>query len=171
MTVVFSAEEIQRGISQLSPRILADLGPNFTIVSILTGGFIFTADLVRHLTEIGADPDVDFIQLSSYGAARQSSGEVRWLKSLTVPVEGRTVLLVDDVLESGRSLEAARAVLLKAGAAKIAICVAVNKKVERVNPVEADYSLFETDGSAFLVGYGMDDGALRRGLPYIGAVD
>ena len=170
MTPIYDAETINRELARLAPQIIEDLGRNFTMVGILTGGFIFAAALVRALQTAGADPEVDFIQLSSYGAARESAGTVRWLKNLTAPVEGQKVLLVDDVLESGRSLFAAREMMVEKGARKVQVAVAVSKRVERAHPLEADHCLFESDGSAFLVGYGMDDAGRKRGIPFIGGV-
>ncbi len=171
MKTVFSESAISAAMVSLAQNVKQGLGPHFTMVPILTGGFIFAADLIRELYKVGCDPEVDFIQLSSYGTGRESSGDVKMLKDVTIPVEGQSVLLVDDVLDSGRSLWHARALLLGQGAKSVSICVAVDKQTTRTNDVQADYVLLKTDGDAFLVGYGMDDAGLRRGLPFIGEVE
>jgi hypoxanthine phosphoribosyltransferase len=167
MQVLYTETEIADALAALAPRIVADLGQSFTMIPILNGGFMFGADLARALYRADADPEVDFLQLSSYGAGRESSGEVRLLKDLNAPVEGQAVLLVDDVLDSGRSLYHARRLVTERGASRVAICVAVDKRVPRAHEVEADYALFRRDGNAFLVGYGMDDAGVRRAMPQI----
>ena len=166
-----SSADIAAALSTLAPRLRADLGDTFTMVPILTGGFMMAADLARALHAVGCDPEIDFLQLSSYGTGRESSGDVRFLKDITLPIADQTVLLVDDVLDSGRSLHFAKSMLLEKGAAQVRVCVAVEKKKDRPHPITADYALFEMPEDAFLVGYGMDDAGLRRGLPYIGELD
>ena len=106
---------------------------NLLMAPVLTGAFIFAADLLRALTARGADPDVDFVQLSSYGGARASSGVVTLLKDFSVPLEGRHVLLVDDVLDTGRSLHFAKHMVLDRGAASVRLCVLVRKATGLAN--------------------------------------
>ncbi len=168
---LFTEAQIDGRLQEIAPQIVADLGPNFLMVPILTGGFIFAADLGRALFAAGADPEVDFLQLSSYGHGRESTGHISLLKDLTAPVSGIPVLLVDDVLDSGRSLHAARELVERRGAAEVKICVAVRKAVARAQPVFADYALFDVDGDAFLVGYGMDDAGGSRAMPVISVVE
>ncbi|MCQ8185257.1 phosphoribosyltransferase [Parvularcula maris] len=171
MRTLFTAEEIAARTRELAAEILTELGDDFVLVPVLTGGFIFGADLLRALQEVGADPEVDFVQLASYGLGRESSGLVRVVKDFTLPMEGRTVLLVDDVLDSGRSLARAKAMLQQQGAARPAVAVAVRKEKERAVEVQADFTLFDAPGDAFLVGYGMDDAGRSRGVPSIGRLD
>ena len=170
MQTLFTAAQIAERARALGQRIAADLGPDFVLAPVLTGGFVFGADLARALHEAGADPVIDFVQLASYGQARESSGLVRVVKDFQGPLEGRTVLLVDDVLDSGRSLAHAKGMLAERGAARAVIAVAVRKDKPRAAEVTADYAAFDAPGDAFLVGYGMDDGGRRRGLPDIGVI-
>lgn len=168
METLFDETAIARRTAELAQSIIADLGEDFTLVPILTGGFVFGADLLRALQTAGADPEVDFVQLASYGKSRESSGLVRVIKDFTLDLEGRTVLLVDDVLDSGRSLAHAKNMLAERNAARVAVAVAVRKQKERAVPIEAEYALFDAPGDAFLVGYGMDDAGRKRGVPVIG---
>ncbi|MBB4658593.1 phosphoribosyltransferase [Parvularcula dongshanensis] len=170
MKELFTPEQIAARTDALAGEIIERLGTDFILAPVLTGGFVFAADLVRALVRHGADPQVDFVQLASYGDARSSSGLVRVIKDFTGPVEGRTVLLVDDVLDSGRSLAHASRILEDKGVKRAWIAVAVDKQATRAAHVTADFAAFTAPGDAFLVGYGMDDAGGKRGLPYIGVV-
>lgn len=170
MDALFDQTRIAARTRALARDIVADLGPDFVLAPVLTGGFVFGADLARACQEAGADPVIDFVQLASYGQARESSGLVRVVKDFNLPLEGRTVLLVDDVLDSGRSLAHAAGMLAEKRVARTAIAVAVRKDKPRAVPVEADYAAFDAPGDAFLVGYGMDDGGRKRGVPFIGVI-
>ena len=170
MEILFDEARIARRTEALAGEIVRDLGPHFVLAPILTGGFVFGADLARALVRAGADPEIDFVQLASYGAGRESSGLVRVVKDFTSDMADQTVLLVDDVLDSGRSLAHAVAMLRDRRAARVAIAVAVRKDKPRAVPVEVDYAAFEAPGDAFLVGYGMDDAGGKRGLPGIGVL-
>ncbi|GGY55252.1 phosphoribosyltransferase [Parvularcula lutaonensis] len=171
MRTLFTEADIRARADELAASIVADLGKRFVLAPVLTGGFIFGADLARALVKAGADPEIDFVQLASYGHGRESSGLVRVVKDFTLDLAGRTVLLVDDVLDSGRSLAHGQTMLRERKAARVAIAVAVRKDKERAVPVDADYALFEAPADAFLVGYGMDDKGLQRGVPTIGALN
>ena len=170
MQPLITASDIRERMAPLAADIVRDLGADFVLAPVLTGGFVFGADLARALYEAGADPVIDFVQLASYGHGQESSGLVRVVKDFNLPLEGRTVLLVDDVLDSGRSLAHAAGMLTERGAARSAIAVAVRKDKPRAVPIDADYAAFEAAGDAFLVGYGMDDAGRKRGVPFIGAV-
>ncbi|MEM6650466.1 MAG: phosphoribosyltransferase family protein [Pseudomonadota bacterium] len=167
MQILFTSDDIQAALEDLAPKIVNDLGTDFTVIPILTGGFIFAADLSRALFNAGADPKIDFLQLSSYGAAQTSSGEVRLIKDLSISVENKSVLLIDDVLDSGRSLYRAKKMMQEAKATRVVTCVVVSKAIHRAEDIEADYAVFQVDGEAFLVGYGMDDAGARRAMPHI----
>lgn len=168
MKQLFAPEDIAAALDRLAPTIVGELGADFTMVPILTGGFVFGSDLARALYRAGANPEVDFLQLSSYGAGRSSSGDVKIVKDVAASVEGRTVLLVDDVLDTGRSLNKAHALLSARGASRIATVVAVNKpQAKREAPIVADFSLFTLTEDAYLVGYGLDDAGRHRGAPGI----
>lgn len=171
MRVLHSTEAVAHRIEALAAEIAKDFGGDFLMAPVLTGAFVFAADLMRALQRIGADPLVDFVQLSSYGGARSSSGVVKLLKDFSVPLEGKRVLIVDDVLDTGRSLHFARNMALDAGAAEARICVLVRKMTGRSADIDADYVGFEAAAEDFIVGYGMDDDGRRRGLPFIGVID
>lgn len=157
-------------LNVLAEDIVRDLGEAFTMVPILTGGFVFAADLARALYRAGADPEIDFIQLSSYGQGRVSSGDVQLVKDVTASVAGQTILIVDDVLDTGRSVAHARELFASRGAERVVACVAVDKtSVSRKAP-PADYRLFDLGENSYLVGYGMDDAGCMRGCPSINAL-
>ena len=130
---------------------------------------MFAADLIRALERAGASAQVDFISLSSYGTGTQSSGSVSLTHDLVEDVAGRPVLIVDDVLESGRTLAFARDTLRSRGAQSVRTCLLLDKPGKRNVPIEADYVGF-TIGDSFVVGYGLDLAHRYRGLPYIGIV-
>ena len=169
MKTQFSEQEVRERIDVLADKIARDLPAGFLMAPVLTGAFIFAADLIRALHRRGVDPSVDFVQLSSYGGARASSGVVTLLKDFSVDLKGRTVLIVDDVLDTGRSLHFARRMVLDRGAAAAKVCVLVRKATGRSDDLEADYVGFEAGADDFLIGYGMDDDGGKRGVPFIGA--
>ncbi|MEZ5921424.1 MAG: phosphoribosyltransferase family protein [Parvularculaceae bacterium] len=171
MRILHSETDIAARIDALAEAILRDMKSDFLMAPVLTGAFIFAADLMRALHQRGADPHVDFVQLSSYGGARSSSGVVTLLKDFSVPLEGRPVLLVDDVLDTGRSLHFAKNMVLDRGASDARICVLVRKATGRSADIDADYVGFEAGADDFIVGYGMDDDGKKRGIPFIGVAE
>ncbi|MEX0645324.1 MAG: phosphoribosyltransferase family protein [Parvularculaceae bacterium] len=170
MRILISEHEIKARVETLADEIARDLPADFLLAPVLTGAFVFAADLLRALQARGVDPGVDFVQLSSYGGARASSGVVTLLKDFSTPLAGRSVLVVDDVLDTGRSLHFAKGMILDRGAKEARLCALVRKKTGRGDDLHADYIGFEASGDDFIVGYGMDDGGRLRGLPYIAAV-
>lgn len=170
MRVIHDEAAIARRIDALAQEIAADFPKHFLLAPVLTGAFVFAADLIRALHRLGADPVVDFVQLSSYGGARSSTGVVRLLKDFSVDLDGRHVLVVDDVLDTGRSLHFAKQMTLDRGAAVAKVCVLVRKATGRSADIDADYVGFEAGADEFLVGFGMDDDGRKRGVPFIGAL-
>ncbi len=170
MRVLFSEEKIANRIEELAKDIVQYYDGPFTLAPILTGGFVFGADLARAVNKAGGDAKIDFLQLASYGDAKESSGIVKLIKDFNRPVKGQRILLVDDVLDSGRSLYFASKMLVERDVADVKICVAVDKHSPRAESVTADFAAFEAGAEDFLVGYGMDDKEFKRGLPYIGAM-
>ncbi len=169
MRTLFDEAAIAARIDEMARGMANDLPEDFLLAPVLTGAFIFAADLVRALHKYGVDPYVDFVQLSSYAGARASSGVVTLLKDFSVDIEGKTVLLVDDVLDTGRSLHFGKGMIEDRGAAAAKTCVLVKKLTGHAEDLHPDYIGFEAGADDFLIGYGMDDGGRRRGLPLIGA--
>ncbi|MGL4395591.1 MAG: phosphoribosyltransferase, partial [Hyphomicrobium sp.] len=127
----------------------------------------FAADLIRALNRAGLAPEVDFLTLSSYKKSRNSSGQVSILRDLDLEVEGRSVLLLDDVLDSGRTLAFAKDLISARGAKSIHTCVLLEKSVPRAVNIAADFRAFPCPDT-FVVGYGMDVAHRYRELPYVG---
>lgn len=169
MRTLYDEAAIAKRVDEMARDMAADLPREFLLAPVLTGAFIFAADLIRALHKHGADPLVDFVQLSSYGGARSSSGVVTLLKDFSVDVKDRHVLLVDDVLDSGRSLHFGKGMIADRGAADVKTCVLVKKLTGHAEDLNPDYIGFEAGADEFLIGYGMDDDGLGRGLPVIGA--
>lgn len=167
VSVRFSAAEIAARVDIVAADIASRLPEYALVVAVLKGSFVFTADLIRALSRHGVDWPMDFITLSSYGAGTASSGEVRLTRDLDEDVRGRDVLLVDDILESGRTLAFARDLLVSRGARHVWLCTLLDKPVRRVASIEADFTGFRI-GDEFVVGYGLDHAHRHRGLPYIG---
>ena len=168
--VRISSAEIAARIEEMARDIRATMGDRTMIVPVLTGSFVFAADLIRALARTGADWPLDFITLSSYGKGSESSGEVRIVRDLVMPVEGHDVLLVDDILDTGRTLTSAREMLLARGARSVRLCALLDKPSRRVVTLEADFVGFSVPNE-FLVGYGLDHAGRHRGLSYIGVVE
>ncbi len=165
--VIYSAENIAGRLEVLAKEIAALKLERPMIVAVLKGSFVFAADLIRALHRSGLEPEVDFLTLSSYRKSRTSSGKVEILRDLDLGVEGRNVILVDDVLDSGRTLVFAKDLISARGAESIRTCVLINKKVPRAVDVEADFSAFDS-GEEFVIGYGMDVAHRYRELPFVG---
>lgn len=167
--VVFSAETIARRIDELAKTIAGAKLEPLLIVSVLNGSFVFAADLVRALHRSGVSPEVDFMSLSSYRSATTSSGRVEILRDLEIDVAGRNVLIVDDILESGRTLAFAKDLITARGAARVLTCVLLDKPVPRAADIGADLRAFECP-NAFVIGYGMDLAQRYRELPFVGRI-
>lgn len=136
------------------------------VVGLLRGSFIFIADLVR---EISLPIEVDFLEASSYGNATESSREVRILKDLRGEIEGRDVLVVEDIIDTGNTLAHVRDILRTRRPARLEICALLDKPSRRERAVDARWIGFEIP-DRFVVGYGIDYAQRNRNLPYIGAV-
>jgi hypoxanthine phosphoribosyltransferase len=164
---IFSAGEIHSRLQSLAAEIAAKQPKNLLVVPILKGSFVFAADLLRALHAAGLAPEVDFLTLSSYRKSRSSSGQVSILRDLDLDVQHRHVILIDDVLDSGRTLAFAKDLISARGATRIETCVLLDKKAPRAVSIEADYCAFECP-NVFVVGYGMDVAHRYRELPFVG---
>lgn len=166
--VLFSASAIVRRNLELAKEIAAHDYHDLLVISVLKGSFIFAADLIRAMHDAGLSPEVEFIFISSYGAGTES-GEVRVLRDIDNEVAGRDVLLIDDILESGKTLKFARELMLSRGARSCSIAVLLDKRMRRKTDLDADYVGFDCP-DYFVVGYGMDVGHAFRELPFVGVV-
>jgi hypoxanthine phosphoribosyltransferase len=166
--VLFSASTIARRNLELAKEIASRDYHDLLVISILKGSFVFAADLIRAMHDAGLSPEVEFIFISSYGAGTVS-GEVRVLRDIDNDVGGRDVLLIDDILESGKTLRFARELMMSRGARTCSIAVLLDKRVRRQTELEADYVGFECP-DYFVVGYGMDVAHAFRELPFVGIV-
>ncbi|NKB19396.1 MAG: hypoxanthine phosphoribosyltransferase [Alphaproteobacteria bacterium] len=169
INTLFSTDDIAERVDALAREIIADEPGDILVVVILKGSFVFAADLIRALERNGASAQVDFVTLSSYGMGTESSGKVNLTHDLSEDVTGRAVLLVDDILESGRTIAFAVETMRERRAASVKTCLLLDKPTQRKVDIEADYVGFTIDPE-FVVGYGLDLAKRYRGLPYIGIV-
>lgn len=166
-SILLSEQQIADKVKQLGAQISKDYeGKDPIIISVLKGSFIFMADLVR---AIDVPCTVDFMSVSSYGAGTTSSGEVKIVKDFDQSIEGRHIIIVEDILDSGRTLSYLIQTLKARGAASIALCTFLDKPERRVIPVEVDYRGFQIP-DAYIVGYGLDYDQRYRNLPYVGVL-
>jgi len=165
---LFTPEVIAERNRGMAAEIAASPKKDLLVISILKGSFIFAADLIRALHDAGLEPEVEFITLSSYGRGTTSQG-VKIIKDIDSDVRGRDVLLIDDILESGRTLRFARDLMYERGAKDVDIAVLLDKRSRREGSLDADYVGFECP-DYFVVGYGMDVAYAFRELPYVGVV-
>ena len=167
--IIYPPELIAERIEKLAGQIAGAGTAPLLVVAILKGSFVFAADLIRALHRAGIAPEVDFITLSSYRKSTRSSGAVDILRDVESDVSGRHVLLVDDILESGRTLAFAKDLMTARGAARVLTCVLLEKGSRRAVQVSADFKAFDCP-DVFVVGYGMDVGHRYRELPFVGHV-
>ena len=167
--VLFSAEQIATRIKILAAEIAATKPKKLLVVPVLKGSFIFAADLIRAMHHAGLSPEVDFMILASYRAATTSSGQVDVLRDIESLVQDRDVLLVDDILESGRTLAFAKDLLAARGASSVKSAVLLHKAGHLEASIKADFSAFECP-DLFVVGFGMDMAHQFRELPFVGHV-
>ena len=163
--VLYSQEEIAAKVRELGAQISADYaGKNLVLVSVLKGAVVFMADLMRAVT---IPCSIDFMSVSSYGKETRSSGVVRIRKDLDEQLEGKHVLIVEDILDSGLTLSYLREYIVQKGAESVRIATLLDKPSRRCVAVYPDYTCF-TVPDAFVVGYGLDYNEIYRNLPYVG---
>ncbi|MFA7543650.1 MAG: hypoxanthine phosphoribosyltransferase [Candidatus Cloacimonadaceae bacterium] len=163
--VLFDEQQIQARIKEIGQMIDKDYeGKEPVIIGILKGGFIFMSDLVR---SISLHLEIDFMAISSYGAGTSSSGVVKIRKDIDIPLENRDVIIVEDIVDSGLSLQYIKDYIWKHKPASVRTCILLNKPEAHKTEMEFEYVCFEV-GNEFVVGYGLDYGERYRNLPYIG---
>lgn len=167
--IVVTEDQLAKRIRELGAQINKDYaGQEVLLVCILRGGVLFLADLIRHLT---VPTQVDFMAVSSYGiGARQSSGQARITLDINTDIAGRNVLLVEDIVDSGYTIDAVVKLLGTRSPKSLRICVLLDKAERREVPVPIDYCGFVIPDK-FVFGYGLDIDEYFRNLPFIGAVD
>ena len=161
MDVLFSKEQIVDRVQALGAQISTEYaGQSIVLIGVLKGAAIFLADLARAIT---VDNTFDFVAVSSYGRARVSSGAVKLIKDIDNPIEGRHVILVEDILDTGLTLSYLRQLMLQHKPASLKIATCLDKPERRLVPIEADYVCFQIP-NRFVIGYGMDYAERYRGL-------
>ncbi|MBI2903199.1 MAG: hypoxanthine phosphoribosyltransferase [Candidatus Methylomirabilis oxyfera] len=169
--ILFDEATIAARVEQLAAAISKDLpDPAPLVIGLLTGSFIFHADLVRAMSRLNVHSRVDFMAVSHYGATTEPSGLVKIVKDVTLDVSGRSVLLVDDILDTGRSLSLARDLVQAKGPIWLRTCVLLDKPSRRTVPIDADHVGFEIP-DVWVIGFGLDAGGEGRALPYVAAVE
>lgn len=167
--VLISANDIQGRVVDLGRQITQDYaGKPLLLLGILKGSAIFLADLIRH---IDLNVDYDFVAISSYASDKQSSGVIRVLKDVSCSVDGRDILIVEDIVDTGWTLRMSYLVenLMARGASSVKICALLDKPSRRKVDVDVDYCGFSIE-DYFVVGYGLDFDGQYRNLPYVGIV-
>ncbi len=166
-TKLLDAETIRRRVTELAAEIERDYtGQPLLLLGVLKGAILFLVDLAR---ELKLPVEIDFMAISSYGASTQSSGVVRILKDLDESVEGKNVLVVEDIIDSGLTLNYIIENLSTRNPASVRVCALLDKQVPRQVDVRADYVGFRIP-NRFVVGYGLDYAERYRNLPYIGVL-
>ena len=165
--VLIEADRLQERIAELGAEVSADYsGRDLLLVGVLKGAVFFMADLMRRLT---VPCEIDFMAISSYGAATDSSGVVRILKDLDINIEGRHVLIVEDIIDSGLTLSYLVRTLEAREPASLEICALMTKPERREIDVDVRYVGFEIP-NRFVIGYGLDFAERYRNLPYVGVL-
>ena len=167
--VLLSEDEVNSRINEVAARINEDYaGKEIHLICILKGGVFFTCELAKRLT---VPVSLDFMSVSSYGSGTESSGVVKIIKDLDEPLAGKNVLIVEDIIDSGRTLSYLIDILEKRNPSSIRLCTLLDKPERRVKKqVHVDYTCF-TIPDEFVVGYGLDYDQKYRNLPYIGFVE
>lgn len=167
--ILITEEDVNRRINEVAAQINKDYaGKSVHLICILKGGVFFTCELAKR---INVPVSLDFMSVSSYGSGTESSGVVRIVKDLDEPLEGKDVLIVEDIIDSGRTLSYLIEILNKRNPNSIRLCTLLDKPERRVKKqVHVDYTCF-TIPDEFVVGYGLDYDQKYRNLPYIGVVE
>lgn len=164
LRILYTRAEIEAKVDKLADKIRRDyLGKHPVLICVLKGSFMFTADLIRHLN---FPLEVEFVQLSSYGGAKESSGKIKMVQDLQSPIQGRDVLVIEDIVDTGTTIAFLLDYLRDKKPASLKLCALTDKPSRRRVPVTIDYLGF-TVPDKFLVGYGLDLDQKFRNLPDI----
>lgn len=168
ISVLISEETVAKKIAEMGAQISKDYeGESVYLLCILKGSVFFTTELAKHIT---VPVLLDFMSVSSYGSGTTSSGNVRIVKDLDTPIEGQNVLVVEDIIDTGRTLAYLMEHLKQRGPKSLKLCTLLDKPERRVSDVKVDYTGFEIPDK-FVVGYGLDYDQKYRNLPYVGAIE
>ena len=168
LKILISRDEIAKAVERLASEIERDYqGKQLLLIGVLKGAFVFMADLIRQLN---LPVELEFVRLSSYGAARESSGRVRVIQGLKTPIKGRDVLVIEDIVDTGITISFLLDYLRKKKPASLKLCVLTDKPSRRRVPVSIDYLGF-TVPDKFVVGYGLDFDEKFRYLPEICVIE
>lgn len=166
--ILLQEQEVNQRISEIADKISRDYaGREVHLICVLKGSVFFTCELAKRIT---VPVTMDFMSVSSYGNDTKSSGVVKIVKDLDEPLEGRHVLIVEDIIDSGRTLSYLIEILKKREPASLRLCTLLDKPERRVKPVDVDYTCFNIPDE-FVVGYGLDYVQKYRNLPFIGVVE
>ena len=168
ISVLISEEDVDKKVREVAAQISKDYeGKEVHLICVLKGSVFFACELAKRIT---VPVTLDFMSVSSYGDDTKSSGVVKIIKDLDEPLENKDVLIVEDIIDSGRTLSYLIEILKKRNPASLHLCTLLDKPDRRVRPVEVDYTCFEIPDE-FVVGYGLDSAQKYRNLPYIGVVE
>jgi hypoxanthine phosphoribosyltransferase len=167
---LFDEAQIAARVESLAQDAVRAVGRDFVVIGVLKGSFVFLADLVRALSRAGAAPRIEFMRLASYGQSKESSGEVLLLGDVPRDFAGKPVLLVDDIVDTGLSMDYGRRLLIERHASRVWTCALLDKPSRRKVAVAVDFVGFEIP-DVFVVGYGIDFAEQYRHLSYIGKVE
>ena len=165
--VLITAEQIQSRVAELATQIRSDYPGNVHIIAVLKGAFIFMSDLIRHME---GSVSIDFMALSSYAKGTTTSGEVRLLKDLDTALDGKNVLIVEDIVDTGLTLTYLQDVLRARNPKVLRTACLLSKPSRRLVDVKVEYVGFSIEDH-FVVGYGLDYAEQYRNLPYIAVID
>ena len=168
ISVLISEEDVDKKVREVAAQISKDYeGKDVHLICVLKGSVFFACELAKRIT---VPVTLDFMSVSSYGDDTKSSGVVKIIKDLDEPLENKDVLIVEDIIDSGRTLSYLIEILKKRNPASLHLCTLLDKPDRRVRPVHVNYTCFEIPDE-FVVGYGLDYAQKYRNLPYIGVVE
>lgn len=168
ISVLIAEEDVDKKIREIAEKISKDYeGKTVTLICILKGSVFFTCELAKRIT---IPVKLDFMSVSSYGAGTESSGRVKIIKDLDDSVEGKDIIVIEDIIDSGRTLHYLMTLLSSRKPNSIKLCTLLDKPDRRVVPVDVDYTGFNIPDK-FVVGYGLDYDQNYRNLPYIGVIE
>lgn len=168
ISVLINEQDVNAKIKEIAEQISKDYeGKEITLICILKGSVFFVCELAKRIT---VPVTLDFMSVSSYGPGTESSGRVKIVKDLDESIEGRDILIVEDIIDSGRTLSHLMTLLSARKPNSIKLCTLLDKPDRRVVPVDVDYTCFEIPDE-FVVGYGLDYDQKYRNLPYVGVVE